>query len=233
MMNANHDVTRLKTCSKRPARYRRGMFIPRAASLALLLTCSSLAACSAGVGSALDEPAGPPPDLDVPVETVQEPLGAFNPCAPEWKLPTSARTLYRGGGAVFDTFEYKLGVTGATWSGSFGLPAPYRAIVRVDLRAAPNRVHSALWFMAVIPRTSAAALDVVRNYRDVAPVNARIVGSCDVKNNFVPGFGSVQSGQSLVVLYDPRCVCLQAPNASLPPVGISDTDYWGLPIPRP
>lgn len=209
------------------------MLTPRTASLALLVTCSSLAACSADVGPTLDGPSEEAAGFAAPVESVQEPLGAFNPCAPEWKLPTSARTLYRGGGPVFDTFEYKLGVAGATWSGSFSLPAPHRAIVRVDLRAAPNRVHSALWFMAVIPRTPSTATDVVRAYKDVSPVNARIVGSCDVNNKFVPGFGSTQSGQSLVVLYDPRCVCLESPNASLPPVMISDTDYWGLPRPSP
>ncbi len=209
------------------------MLTPRAASLAFLVSCSSLAACSTGVASTLDEPTDDASDVVVPIESAQAPLGAFNPCAPEWKLPTSARTLYRGGGPVFDTFEYKLGVAGATWSGSFSLPAPHRAIVRVDLRAAPNRVHSALWFMAVIPRTPTTALDVVRAYKNVAPVNARVVGSCDANDKFVPGFGNIQSGKSLVVLYDPRCVCLESPNASLPPVMISDTDYWGLPIPRP
>jgi hypothetical protein len=142
-------------------------------------------------------------------------LATFDPCHPDWQLPTSARHLYRSDSDVFKRFEDILQAGGARWIGSFGLAAPHRAITRVDtfLEGTKTNPRSALWFLAAIPVGSTSALNAVSEFARVEPVLSRVLGYCTNTRVFVRHTGRPLTLPpqtfiaQVVAEYDPRCTC--------------------------
>jgi len=174
--------------------------------LALLLS-----ACAAQTSP--EEAAAPPPDVDIGQSASA--LVAFNPCASDWQLPTSARHFLDEGDPNFLAFEDRLEAGGARWVGNFELPKPYRAIVRVDtyLDGTKKNPRSGLWFLAAVPVGSTDAISAASEFASRAPVNSRTLGYCLADGTFLlnkgTGPGNVQVKQ-VIVEYDPRCVCVSA-----------------------
>ena len=124
---------------------------------------------------------------------------------------------------------------GARWIGSFELPKPYRAIVRVDhyLAGTKKDPRSGLWYLAAIPVSSASALAAVNEFATVTPVNSRALGYCLVGGGFLPNDGSGPGNaqvKQVIVEYDPRCVCYEAPTATAS-VWVNRTTYAGISSP--
>ncbi|MBS2017731.1 MAG: hypothetical protein JST00_32940 [Deltaproteobacteria bacterium] len=182
----------------------------RALRFAALAPLFAVAACSAA-------PVDPAPTETARTARQTAALVAFDPCHPDWQLPTSARHFLDEKNPDFVRFEDILEAEGANWIGSFKLEKPYRAIVRVDhfLVGAKDPPHSALWYLAAVPAESYEARDAVAHFNKIAPVNSRILGFCAVDGTFLLNDGDVGPADTpiaqLVVEYDPRCICRLTP----------------------
>jgi hypothetical protein len=189
------------------------------------LVASLVAGCaSSGTGSTTEETA-----------EVEAPLAAFNPCSASWQLPTYARHALVATDGSFKAFEDRLEAGGAKWVGSYALPKPWRAIVRVDhfREYTKKDPHSALWYMAAIPVSSRDAIGAIYDYASVYPVYSRVFGYCMSDGSFVPNkTGQAPPGiKSVIAEYDPRCVCYESPTAETQ-TWVSDSMYYGLPPAR-
>lgn len=151
--------------------------------------------------------------------STEAPLVAFNPCHPDWQLPTSARRILTVDDPAFLAFEDRLEAGGARWVGNFSLPKPYRAIVRVDtyLDGTKKAPRSGLWYLAAIPVGAYGARSAVREFASVAPVNSRELGYC-AGTTFIPNKGSGPGNipiTHVIAEYDPRCVCRESATSSV------------------
>ncbi len=156
-----------------------------------------------------------------PIETPEVAIGQtssalvdFNPCHPDWQLPTHARRDLEVTDPAFLAFEDRLEAGKARWIGSYELPKPHRAIVRVDhYLEGTKKAKRGLWYLAAIPVGSTDAVRAVTDFRDVVPVNSRALGYCLASGAFMlnrgNGPGNV-SVKQVIVEYDPRCVCASA-----------------------
>jgi hypothetical protein len=159
------------------------------------------------------EPADPPEGT---VERTASALVAFDPCHPDWQLPTWARYALQEPDHNFVAFESRLEAGGALWIGNMvEVPKPWRAIVRVDhyLEGTKKDPHSGLWFLAAIPVGSADALAAVDFYAPLDPVHSRALGYCLAGGGFLPNKGSGPGNAAIthvIAEYDPRCVCVGA-----------------------
>ena len=108
---------------------------------------------------------------EVAIGQTSSALVAFNPCHPDWQLPTHARRDLDETNEAFLAFEDRLEEGGARWIGSYELPKPHRAIVRVDhYLAGTKKAKRGLWYLAAIPVTSTDAVRAITDFRDVVPV---------------------------------------------------------------
>lgn len=192
-------------------------------SLAASTLLAAIAGCAAPAEDAADEPA----------KTSSGALSAFNPCNPDWQLPTSARWALDVRDPAFLAFEDRLAAGYARWIGSFELPKPYRAIVRVDhyLDGTKSDPRSGLWYLAAIPVSSLDARRAVAEFHTVAPVNSRELGYCLADGSFVPNKGLGPGNlpvKQVIVEYDPRCVCFESSTAAAS-VWVDYETYSGLP----
>lgn len=173
---------------------------------------------------------------DAPIDSTRSALVDFNPCHPDWQLPTSARLeSYSTDDPTFNDFEDILERGGSRWVGTYDKETPRRSIVRVDTfeHFTKTDPHSALWFMAVIPAQSKEALKAIDTYRDLPPVSSRLAGFCTNDQVFYAYDGALPAiGVSqYVVEYDPRCTCSESPSAELQ-VHVSTPIYSSMPAPR-
>jgi hypothetical protein len=178
---------------------------PLLGSVALALVLGGCAAQAA--------PDEAPPDVALGQSAAA--LVAFNPCASDWQLPTSARRALDTTDSTFLEFEDALEAGGARWIGNFELPKPYRAVVRVDtyLTGTKKNPRSGLWYLAAIPVGSAGALAAVNAFKDREPVHSRTLGYCLAGGTFILNNGTGPGNlpvKQIIVEYDPRCVCVSA-----------------------
>lgn len=193
-------------------------------SAVVAVVAVSLGGCAAQAGP--EEPALERESIG----TVSSPLVAFDPCHPDWQLPTSARralTVEDPTGA-FNAFEDRLEKGRARWIGNFELPKPYRAVVRVDhyLAGTKKDPRSGLWFLASIPVESRDAVAAVDDFSRISPVLSRVLGYCDGAGHYRSNDGSGPPVdfpvKQVIVEYDPRCVCYEVPTT-----GVSTWVNWG------
>jgi hypothetical protein len=171
---------------------------------------------------------------DGPLGQSASALVAFDPCASDWQLPTSARRYLDEPNGAFIAFENRLEAGGARWIGSFSLPKPHRAIVRVDhyLAGTKKDPRSGLWFLAAIPVSSRDALAAIRDFSDVSPVKSRELGYCLSDGRFMRNSGSGPGNaavKQVIVEYDPRCVC--ADSVFSIQTWVSYPSYAAVPVP--
>jgi hypothetical protein len=206
----------------------------RPSSLAVTIATCALTALALGCAGA-DRPNDAPEEA--PIGTTSSAIAPFNPCHPEWQLPTWARGYYTNDDPVFQEFENILEEGGARWIGSFGLPDPFRAIVRVDTFRNDKKTdpHKALWFLAAIPAGSYRAIDAIKEFANLPPVSSRLLGFCSTDQVFYPDAGTGTSPpiaiSQYIVEYDPRCTCSESHTASMA-VWVSPGTYSSMPTPR-
>ena len=161
------------------------------------------------------------------------PLVAFNPCHPDWQLPTDARRYLDETDGEFLRFEDRLEAGGARWIGSFELAKPFRAIVRVDhYLSGTKQSKKGLWYLAAVPVGSTDAVAAIREFEDTFPVNSRALGYCLAGGGFMLNNGSGPGNaivKQVIVEYDPRCVCTSS--TALVNTWVSWATYEAIPVP--
>lgn len=196
---------------------------------ALVLTLSSVG-CAAEPTS---EGASP---LEV-VGTTTAALAAFDPCNPDWQLPTWARHYLYSSDPTFVAFEDRLEEGGALWIGNGALGKPYRAIVRIDTFREFTKVdpHKALWYLAAIPASSKDARNAIDDFANVPPVSSRLLGACVDQKTFVRFDGNALPPNAnithYIVEYDPRCTCRETSHVNTETWVVSPV-YEAMPTPR-
>jgi hypothetical protein len=163
---------------------------------------------AAGCSAQADPPSAP-------IAQASAALERLNPCDPAWQLPTA----YRGDPVddpTFRAFEDQLAAGNSLWIGSLSLPSPYRAIAEVDVYYAGTKklADSRLWYLAAIPMTSSDALHAVDVFKDIVPVDSKVLGHCLSDTTFVPESSPIPPNAKVtyeITEYDPRCVCSETP----------------------
>jgi hypothetical protein len=90
-----------------------------------------------------------------------------------------------------------------------------------------------LWYLADIPLASTDGYNAINDFKDVSPVDSRLLGYCCADKTFMPNLGYMPKCSNglpayYVTEYDPRCVCGGETGSMSPYVGAGL--YYSVPV---